>query len=74
MHEHLPCPATVLSDVVLDYGVSTVEALLVPQSIEYALGGMALLPLRVEVFLEYPVNDSCVRTYPESQGVGRLLR
>ena len=42
-HEHLTSPATVLSDVVLDYGVPTVEAVLVPQTLVYALGGVALL-------------------------------
>ena len=42
-HEHLTSPATVLSDVVLDYGVPAVEAVLVPQTLVYALGGVALL-------------------------------
>ena len=42
-HEHLTSPATVLSDVVLDYGVPAVEAVLFPQSLVYALGSVALL-------------------------------
>ena len=42
-HEHLTSPATVLSDVVLDYGVPAVEAVLIPQTLVYALGCVALL-------------------------------
>ena len=47
-HEHLPCPAFVLADVVLDYGVATVEAVLVPQTLVDALGGVTLLPRPVQ--------------------------
>ena len=47
-HEHLPCPATVLSDVVLDDRVPAVEAVLVPQLLVDALGGVALLPGQVK--------------------------
>ena len=47
-HEHLTCPATVLSDVVLDDRVPAVEAVLVPESLVYALGGVALLPGKAE--------------------------
>ena len=47
-HEHLTSPATVLSDVVLEYGVPTVEAVLVPQPLVYALGCVALLLRQVQ--------------------------
>ena len=47
-HEHLTCPAAVLSDVVLDDRVPAVEAVLVPQPVVDALGGVALLPGKAE--------------------------
>ena len=47
-HEHLTCPAAVLSDVVLDDRVPAVEAVLVPQSVVDALGSVALLPGKAE--------------------------
>ena len=43
-HEHLPGLTTILSDVVLDRGISAVETVLVPQPLEDALGRVALLP------------------------------
>ena len=67
-HEHLTCPAAVLSDVVLDDRVPAVEAVLVPQSLVDALGRVALLPGKVEVILEYPVYDPGVWTDPGSSG------
>ena len=42
-HEHLPRPAAMLPHVVLDRGVSAVEAVLVSESLEDALGRVALL-------------------------------
>ena len=41
-HEHLLRLAAVLSDVVLDRGVSAVEAVFVPEPLEDALGDVAL--------------------------------
>ena len=61
-HEHLTCPATALSDVVLDDRVPAVEVVLVSEAIVYALGGVTLLPRQAEVVLEYAVYDPCVRT------------
>ena len=43
-HEHLPGLTAMLSYVVLDCGVSAVEPVLIPQPLEDALGGVALLP------------------------------
>ena len=43
-HEHLPGLTAILSDVVLDRGVSAVETVLVPETLEDALGRVALLP------------------------------
>ena len=58
-HEHLPCLTAILSDVVLDRGVSTVESVFVPEPLEDALGSVALLPGTPEVVLQDPVNDAC---------------
>ena len=43
-HEHLLGQAAMLPHVVLDYGVLTVETVLVPEPLEDALGRVALLP------------------------------
>ena len=43
-YEHLPRLAAMLPDVALDRGVPTAEPVLVPEPLEDALGGMALLP------------------------------
>ena len=43
-HEHLPGLTAMLSDVVLDRGVSAVETVLVPETLEDAFGRVALLP------------------------------
>ena len=42
--KHLPGLTAILSDVVLDWGVSAVVAVLVPEALEDALGGVPLLP------------------------------
>ena len=42
-HEHLTHHTPALPDVVLDYGVAAIEPVLVAQSLEDALGGVALL-------------------------------
>ena len=57
-HEHLPSLTAMLSYVVLDCGVSAVEAVLIPQPLEDALGGVALLPGTPEVVLQDPVDDA----------------
>ena len=56
--EHLPGLAAMLPDVVLDSGVSTVVAVLVPEALEDALGRVALLPGAREVILQDPVDDA----------------
>ena len=56
--EHLPGLTAMLPDVVLDGGVSAVVAVLVPQPLEDALGGVALLPGAREVILQDPVDDA----------------
>ena len=56
-HEHLPCLTAILSDVVLDRGVSAVESVLIPEALEDALGGVALLPETPEVVCQDPVDD-----------------
>ena len=56
--EHLPGLTAILSDVVLDGGVSAVEPVIVPQPLEDALGGVALLPGAREVILQDPVDDA----------------
>ena len=62
--EHLPGLTVVLPDVVLDRGVSDVEAVFVPEALEDALGGVALLPGTPQVVLQEPADDA---------GVGLLL-
>ena len=56
--EHLPGLTTILSDVVLDGGVSAVEPVLVPDPLEDALRGVALLPGAREIVLQGPVDDA----------------
>ena len=67
-HEHLTCPASMLSDVVLDDRVPAVEAVLVSEPVVDAFGGVALLPGKAEVILEYPVYDPGVWTDLGSSG------
>ena len=43
-HEHHPGLTSILSDIVLDRGVSAIESLFVPETLEDALGRVALLP------------------------------
>ena len=62
--EHLLGLTVVLPDVVLDRGVSAVEAVFVPEALEDALGGVALLPGTPQVVLQEPADDA---------GVGLLL-
>ena len=57
-HEHLLRPAAMLPHVVLDYGVLVAEPMLVPESLEDPLGGVALLPGNPEVVFQYPVDDA----------------
>ena len=57
-HEHLPYLAAILSDVVLDRGVSAVEPVFVPETLEDALGSVALLPGTPEIVLHDPVDDA----------------
>ena len=56
--EHLPGLTAILSDVVLDRGVSAAVAVLVPEALEDALGSVALPPGGVMVLFQYPVNDA----------------
>ena len=55
-HEHLPHAPPVLPDVVLDDGVLAFEAVLVPEPLEDALDGMALLPGNVAIRFQNGVN------------------
>ena len=57
-HEHLPCPEAVLPDVVLDDGVPAVEAILIPETLEDALGGMPLLPGNPVILFQDSVYDT----------------
>ena len=59
-HEHLLGLTAILSDVVLDRGVSAVEPVLVPEPLEDALGRVALLPGTPVVVLQDPVDDAGV--------------
>ena len=63
-HGHLPRPAAILPDVVLDRGVSAIETVFVPEPLEDAIGRVALLPRTSEAVLQDPVDDA---------GVGLLL-
>ena len=64
-HEHLPCPTAMLPDVVLDDGVSALEAVLVPEPLEDALGRVPLLPGNAMIIVQNLVYDA---------GVGLKLR
>ena len=57
-HEHLPCPAAMLPDVVLDDGVSAVKLVLVPEPLEDALGGVALFPGDALIILQDAVDHA----------------
>ena len=57
-HEHLLRLPAVLPYVVLDYGVSAVEPVLLPQPLEDALGGVALFPGYAAVIFQNPVDDT----------------
>ena len=57
-HEHLPGPPAVLPDVVLDDSVPAVKAILVPETLEDALGGMPLLLGDAVIILQDAVNDA----------------
>ena len=67
-NEHLTGCSTAISYVVLDYGVPSVEPVLVPQPLVDPHGSVALLLRNVQVVLEYLVYDSGVRTYLGSSG------
>ena len=82
--EHLPGLTAILSDVVLDGGVSAVVAVLVPEALEDALGRVALLPGAREVILQDPVDDAgeelqlgpsrrSLSPVPRRNGVGQHL-
>ena len=57
-HEHLPCLAPPLPDVVLDDGVLAPKPVLVAQPLVDPLGRVALLPGNAQVRLQYPVDDA----------------
>ena len=56
--EHLPRLAAALPDVVLDDGVSTAKAVLVPQALEDALRRVELLAGHGQVVVKDAVNDA----------------
>ena len=56
--EHLLGLTAIFPHVVLDRGVSAVETVLIPEPLEDALGGVALLPGAPEVVLQDPVDDA----------------
>ena len=58
-HEHLPCLTAIISDAVLDRGVSAVESVFVPEPLEDALGRVALLPGTPVIGIQDPVYDAC---------------
>ena len=57
-HEHLLRPAAMLPHLVLDDGVLAAEPMLVPESLEDPLGGVALLPGTPEVVCQDLVDDA----------------
>ena len=57
-NEHFLGLAVALPDLVFDYGISAVEAVLVPEPLENAFGRVALLPGKPEVLFEDPVYDA----------------
>ena len=63
-HEHLLRPPPALPHLVLDYGVLTVEPVLVPQPFKDPLGRVALLPGDLSVSFQDGVNHP---------GAGRIL-
>ena len=57
-HEHLPCLTAILPHVVLGRGVFAVESLFVPETLEDAVGSVALLPGTPDIVLQDPVDDA----------------
>ena len=57
-HEHLPGPAAMLPDVVLDDGVLAIKPVLVPEPLVDALGGVALLLGDLMIRIQDVVDDS----------------
>ena len=57
-HEHLLSSPPTLPDVVLDYGVLTVEPVLVPQPLEDSLRRVALLPGNSAIAFQDRVNHA----------------
>ena len=57
-YEHLPRLPEILSDVVLDRGVTAVEPVLVAKALEDALRRVALFSGTPEIVLEDPVDDA----------------
>ena len=57
-HEHLPRLAEVLPHVVLDRGISAAKPVLVPEPLEGALGGVALLFGDAVILFQDLVDDS----------------
>ena len=57
-HEHLPRPTAMLPHVVLDDGVLAIKPVLVPQPLEDALGGVALLLEDLMILIQDVVDDS----------------
>ena len=57
-HEHLLRPPPMFPHVILHDGVLAGEPVLVPQPLEDALGGVALLPGNPKIVFQYPVDDA----------------
>ena len=57
-HEHLPGPAAMVPDIVLDNGIPAIEAVLVPELLVDALGGVPLLLGDAAILFEDAVDDA----------------
>ncbi|QFT71799.1 hypothetical protein FIU92_02060 [Ruegeria sp. THAF33] len=56
-HEHLAMPSTVLPNIILDDGVTTLEAMLITQSLADPLGRMPLFARSLPIFRQPLIND-----------------
>ena len=56
-YEHLAIPPTVFPHIVLDDGVTTLEAMLIAQSLEDPLGRMPLFARSLPIFRQPLIDD-----------------
>jgi len=56
-YEHLAMPSTVFPNIILDDGVTTLEAMLIAQSFEDPLGRMPLFARSLPIFRQPLIND-----------------